>query len=279
MRKNIVFMILMGMICLSGCKGKKNEVIENQPSHIIALSPSATEMLFSVGAGNQIAACSSFSDYPPEAKELPVVGGFSANSISLEAILSYEPDLVCLTDGMHNFLIPQLEQYSIKYYVMYGTSVDEVLKEIQDIADITGHSKEGKKVIAQIQNEIKQAAENCSEIKKNVYWEVWNSPYMSAGKTSFINDVISLSGGINIFEDQEQAYPIVSEETIIMRQPEVIIIPLSSGVTESDVMKRGGWNSIPAVHNKKIFVVDDNLATRAGPRIGQSILNISSLLK
>ena len=111
-----------------------------------------------------------------------------------------------------------------------------------------------------------------------VYWEVWNTPYMSAGAGSFINDVIVKAGGENIFADLPDAYPMVSEESIIVRAPAIILIPASSGVEASSVSLRNGWSEIPAVKNAKVFVVDDNVYTRPGPRVADVVLNLSELL-
>lgn len=264
-------------VFFAGCK-KTNKPSQNsnQIKKIISLSPASTEILFAVGAGDKIAACSDLSDYPPQVKNLPKVGGFDGKTLSLEAIISYEPDLVYLTNVMHNFLIPQIEQYGIKYYLSYGSSIEDVKKEILDIAELTDNTEKGEQVIKDIETKIS----NVKTLDKpiTVYWEVWNSPFMSIGNSSFINDVIEKSGGKNIFSDIDDSYPIVNEETIIIRAPDVILIPQTSGVTVESVMTRKGWENIPAVKNKKIILIDDNLFTRAGPRIGDCILQLNEIL-
>ena len=112
-----------------------------------------------------------------------------------------------------------------------------------------------------------------------VYYEVWNAPYMSVGTTSFIHDVIVKAGGENIFADLTDAYPMVSEETIISREPAIILIPASSGQEASSVGLRKGWATIPAVKNARVFVIDDNVYTRPGPRIADVVVELSELLK
>ena len=102
---------------------------------------------------------------------------------------------------------------------------------------------------------------------------------MSAGSTSFINDVIKAAGGENIFADLSDAYPMVSEETIIAREPAVILIPASTGLESSAVSLRNGWADIPAVKGGRVFVVDDNVYTRPGPRVADVVLELSDLLK
>ena len=285
--KTFLPLILIIMMMITGCSKKgtadfKNAktsvntasvetVLKNsEPQHIIALSPAA------VGAGKQIAACSEYSDYPQEALLLPRVGGFDGKTLSIETILSYKPDFVYLTAGMHDFLIPSLEEFGIGYYVSKGTSIQDVLIEILTIAVITGHEEQGNTLVKQIESQIDECKKT-SEHKKNVYWEVWNSPYMSAGKNSFINDIITTAGYKNIFGNVTEAWPIVSEETIIAKNPDIILIPATSGVTEESVKSRIGWENINAVKNGKIFIVDDNLVTRPGARIGESVKLLCSL--
>ena len=245
------------------------------PKSIVTLSPSAAEILYAIGAGDQIVAVSEFTDYPPEAAEKPVVGGFDGKTLSIETIISFEPDFVYLTEGMHNFLIEQLDSYGIKWYLSNATSITAIEKEIMDLGEITGHQDEAAQVVAQMAEKLPKTTGD-SSIK--VYYEVWNAPFMSVGSTSFINDVIVNAGGKNIFDDLTDAYPMVSDETIIARAPDVILLPRSNGVTVEDVKARAGWDSIPAVVNDRIYIIDDNMYSRPAPRIADVVLDLSELL-
>ena len=275
-----LFLGLAATLVFTACTKRNNNQSANKndiPQSIVSLAPASTEILFAVGAGNQVAAISQFTDYPPEALALPEVGGFDGKTLSLEKILSFKPDLVYLTDGMHNFLIESLDQYGIKYYLSKADSVKNVINEILEIGKITGHEKQAKSVAAQIENTISKVNKQ-AENSPSVYYEVWTPPYMTAGSESFINDVIACAGGKNIFGDIAEAYPIISEETLIARAPEVILIPATSGITAKQVAQRTGWENIPAVKNNRIYIVDDNLITRAGPRIGEAIKAISDII-
>ena len=259
---------------------KPKAAASGYPKSIVALSPSAAEILFTIGAGDQVSAVSEFTDFPEAAKAKPVVGGFDGKTLSIETIMSFKPDLVYLTEGMHNFLIATLESNGIAYYVSKGESIASVEQEILEVGKITGHEKEAAKVVDGMEKKLKKAA---GAVKKGgavkVYWEVWNAPYMSAGAASFINDVIKAAGGENIFSDLPDAYPMVSEETIIARKPAVILIPASTGIEASAVGLRNGWADIPAVKESRVFVVDDNVYTRPGPRVADVVLELSDLVK
>jgi iron complex transport system substrate-binding protein len=282
MNKKIFLSILIFAVVLFSAFAKKPKqaVSSNYPKSIVALSPSAAEILFTIGAGDQVSAVSQFTDFPPEAAAKPVVGGFDGKTLSIETIMSFKPDLVYITEGMHNFLIATLESNGIAYYVSKGDSIASVEKEILDVGKITGHEKEAAKVVDGMEKKLKKAG---AALKKGdavkVYWEVWNAPYMSAGAASFINDVIKAAGGENIFVDLPDAYPMVSEESIISRQPAVILIPASTGLAASSVGLRNGWADIPAVKGNKVFVVDDNVYTRPGPRVADVVLELADLIR
>ena len=259
------------------------------PKSIVTLSPAAAEILYAIGAGDQIAAVSQFTDYPPEAAEKPIVGGFDGKTLSIETILSYEPDLVYLTEGMHNFLIEPLDSYGIKWYLSNATSITAIEKEIMDMGELTGHQDEAAQVVAQMAEKLSKAYVPAAAPTEDdevealdstikVYYEVWNAPFMSVGSTSFIHDVIVNAGGKNIFDDLTDAYPMVSDETIIARAPDVILIPMNNGVSVEDVKSRAGWDSIPAVANDRVYIIDDNVYSRPAPRIADVVLDLSELL-
>lgn len=160
------------------------------PKKIISLGAAATEILFEVGAENQIAAVSNDSNFPLQAQKLPKAAGFGDSSISMEKLLSFEPDFVILYAGMHDYLIPMLNRYKIQFYVSNVTSVHNIIEEINKIAEITGHQQKGKELTfeyAEKLDSLKKA--NATLQRKKIYWEVWNNPYMSAGKESFINEI------------------------------------------------------------------------------------------
>lgn len=299
-----VCLLLQGLLLLSfvSCT-KKNETSKTQPQandqtsiqtiiqypqRIVALSPSAGEILFAVGAEDQVAAVSEFTDYPLEAASKPVVGGFDGKTLSMESILGFKPDFLYLTDGMHNFLIEQLDSYGIKYYLSKGDSIRAVMQEILDIGMLTGHAEKAVDIVQEMTRKIdgvknasssSQTSSSPSTLSRPLYYEVWNAPFMTAGARSFINDIISTSGAANIFGDIDEAYPIVSEETIIAREPEYILIPASCGITVEAVKARNGWSTIPAVKNDKVFLIDDNVYTRPGPRVADVVVELNALLK
>ncbi len=269
---------------VSSIDGKSNTVVlQAKPEHIISLGAASTEILYKVGAGSQIVAVTDVCNYPEEATKLPVLGQFGGSSISVETLLSYDPDFVILYSGMHDYLIPTLEKYSIPFYVSDATSINEVVAEVKRLATLTGHEKEGAKLEKEYNNQLKAIQKkNATLQKKNgtakVYWEVWYDPYMSAGGPTFINDVIMLAGGENIFAQETQGYPVVSEESIIAADPTCIMIPSDSFIAADAVKARRGWDVISAVKNNKVFIFNADIYSRPGPRIFDAIKELNAVL-
>lgn len=258
----------------------------NYPKRIVCLSPASTEIIFAINAQENLVAVSDYSDFPEEAKKLPKVGGFDGKTLSIEKILSFNPDFVYLTKGMHDFLVPQLEKLKIPHYISDGSSIQSLKNEISEISKITGKSENGKKVIFQMEQDFEEAKNilkssilNSKNTKApKIYWEVWHTPFISAGKQSFINDFFDFLNFKNIFSDIEQPYPQISEESIISRNPDIILVPDTNGISCNSIRNRNGWQNINAIQQNKIFAVDGNIFSRPGPRLGQSAIALCKLI-
>lgn len=252
------------------------------PQRIVSLVPASTEILFAVGAGKQVAARTDFCTFPPEAAELPSVGGFDGKAVSLERIVAFRPDMVCLAGGMHDHLVKPLERLGIRVFVSSAESIAGVLAEMERLAGLAGKKKQGEACVETIESQLEQArkiAAHPGKAPPRVYWEVSASPYFTCGAKSFVSDLLGSVGAENIFSDVAQAYPQVSEESIIARRPDIIIFPdyAKTGGT-ADFRKRRNWQRLPAVAGGRIFPVDPDLFSRPGPRVGQMALELARIL-
>ena len=282
MKKCGAFLVIIFTVIsiFTGCRAKK--VDKNGINRIVSLGPSATEILFAIGADKQLVACTDFCDYPAEAKTKASVGGFAANSISLESIISYEPDLVYLFSGMHDSLIKPLQDMGISVYVSKAASVDDVKKEIIEIGTITGHSAEAEDVVKEMNLLLAEARNKSAEAKKNgssplIYWQVWDDPLMTAGKNSFINDIITLAGGINIFGEENSDYPIISDEAVIAAKPQFIFISKASdnySVTNNKIM----FYAMKKDSGASVHYVNDDKFSRPGPRCAEAVQDLTKIL-
>lgn len=256
---------------------ERQVTISQRPARLISLAPSVTEMLFAVGAGDQVIGVTSYCTYPPEATTREIVGGFAANTISMEKIVSLEPDLVFVENKLQQPVIDALNELQIPVVAVAASTVAEVYDNIAFVGQVTGHPAEAAQVVTSMQSRIDAVVARLADIptsdRLTVFWEVWDEPLMTAGPNTYISQAIELAGGVNVFSDVEQNYPQVSLEEIITRNPAVIMSPDTHGekLDVDLVMQRPGWAGIDAVKNSRIYVMDGDLVSRAGPRLADVV--------
>lgn len=251
------------------------------PQRIVSLAPSCTEILFAIGAGSQVVAVDTYSDYPPEAVGLPKVGGFG--TISIEAVVDLHPDLILSTAGVQLPYVDQLSGLGYPVVVLNPADVNGVIDDVALVGEATGNIEGANRVVQTMRDKISWVASRVaaeSHSTPRVYFELWHDPYMSFGPNTWVDEIITKAGGRNIFHDSISQYPIVNSETIIECNPEFIILQSHSagGRTAEEVKTRTGWNFIAAVQNDKIYIVDENLFLRPGPRIVDGLYTLTSIL-
>lgn len=275
----LIFSVLLSFSCEKQTEFKNSYKIKNYSEfnkiisqRIVSLSPSVTEILCFINAEKNIVARTDFCDFPESVKKIESVGGFSGNSISIEKILSFKPDLVCLTGGMHDYLIQILTSQKINFYISNSSSVNSIFEDIKNLGKITNNSDFAQIKYDELSSSLKLLKnQEKNEKKVKIFWEIWDNPLMSIGKNSFINEIIELSGGINIFSEVNDSYPIVSVEEVIYKNPEIIVFydDFENGI--ETIKNLSGFDKISAVKNDKIFSVNSNLFSRPSPRIIENI--------
>lgn len=242
-----------------------------RPSRIVSLSPSATETLFAIGAGDQVVAVDSFSNYPPEA---PVtdLSGFEPN---VEAIAKYEPDLV-ITDGTRPDVEGQLNKLGIAVFAAKAPkNLDQVYQQVEQIGAATGNIAQAGAVSLTMQDEINAILRTYTRPVdgKIVYYYELDDTFYSASSKTFKGAVFNALNMINIADEvdtkQTAGYPQLTPEFIVSKNPDVIFLAdiKCCGQTAATVKARPGWESIRAVRENHIIELDDDIASRWGPRV------------
>ena len=190
--------------------------------------------------------------------------------------MSFSPDFVYLTNGMHNHLINTLESLGIKVYLSDVNSIEDIYKEITEVSKLFGIEKIGKQYVDKMSLELSNIKKD--NVQKTIYCEIFNSPFLTCGKNSFINDIIEYAGGKNIFDFLESSYPQVSEEIIIMSNPKIILAPDYSETDLEKIYYRNAWQNIDAIKNKKVFSVSGDIFTRPGPRVVEAVKMLKEIL-
>ena len=259
--------------------------LSSVPQRIISLAPSNTQILFAIGVGDRVVGVTDYDHYPYDfaawiaAGNMTSIGGFSTPN--KETIASLDPDLILATI-INDPDVVTLRDLGYNVLVLNPNNVDDILGDVTLVGKATGAEDNAATLVNSINDQIGTIADKiaaANESKPLVYYKVWTPPLMSAGSTSFINDVITRAGGQNIFANETQQYPTVSSETIVQKNPDVILLPTDMANVGEDpfygsvaqVMARPGWGSISAVQNNRVVVVDGDLFAEAGPRVAEQI--------
>lgn len=245
--------------------------IDAMPARIVSLSPTATEMLFAVGAGAQVVAVDDYSNYPSDAP-MTDLSGFAPN---VEAISGFEPDLLVTQgpiEGIEVLDVPVLVQSA-------AASLDDVYAQIEQIGAATGHVGEAAEVVGNMQAEIEEIIASVPPSDEPLtYFHELGTELYTATSSTFIGSVYSMLGLENIADPADAdgasfGYPQLSEEFIVDADPDIIFLAdtIGYGQDASTVAERPGWDSLAAVQAGNIVELNDDVASRWGPRIVEFI--------
>ncbi len=250
--------------------------IEKEPERIVSLAPSITETLFYIGAGDKLVGVTNYADFPPAVKNITRVGGYGKYA-NLEKIAALKPDLI-IADDFSLPILNKLEEIA-PVVIVAPKNLSGVYRQIELLGKITNREEGALTVVAEMRATVAYVESLVrGKSKPKVFFILsYYNGYWTAGNGTFINDLINLAGGKNIFSDIE-GWKAVSEEQIVARNPEVIIISPNAGIKPEDLCK-GPLASVNAVKNGRVYVLsDENLVVRPGPRIVLGLEEIAELI-
>ena len=258
--------------------------IGEAPQRIVSLAPSNTEILFTLGLADRVAAVTDYCNYPPEAKDKPSIGGFATPDI--EQIATLAPDLVLATNIHKDEVVPALERLGLNVLVIDPKTIDEVLEAITMVGQSTDTEKEATRVVSAMTQRITAVTDKVASLtqteKPKVFYVLWHDPLMTVSSTSRIHELIVKAGGINIAHDLSGDYPKISLEEVIFQNPDVIItgsghgsshdLPYQFAIGESRLQ------DITARQNGRIYEIDGDLTSRPGPRIVEGLEKLAQFI-
>ena len=251
-----------------------NEItFEEVPETIVSLQPSNTEILFSLGVGEKIIGATEYDTYPAEALEIERVSDSVA--FNAERITELNPDVVIAYTIGQEEALQLLEEAGLKVFVIESaTSFEDVYGDIEQLATVMGIEEKGEEVISSIQTTIQEVQEKLETATalKNVYYEISPSPDIyTTGSKTFQQEILAAASVDNVFSDQE-GWIGVSEEEVIAKNPEIILTTANYlEDAPGEIKSRAGWDQIQAVQNDSVFLVDGDVISRPGPRIGEAV--------
>jgi iron complex transport system substrate-binding protein len=265
--------------------GLGREIILNGPAqHVVSLAPSNTEILFAIGAGSQVVGRDQLSDFPDAAKNVTDVGS-TFDALNTEQIVSLKPDLVLAAEINTPEQVKQLEGLGLTvYYLKNPLTLEEMYGNLETVAQLTGHEQEAATLIESLKKRVAAVDEKIAPIssRPNVFYELDATdpakPY-TAGKGTFITQLIDRAGGHNIASDLE-GYPQMSLEQVVAADPAFIILgDARYGVTSESIAQRPGWADLSAVKNGQVVPFNDDLVSRPGPRLVDALEELAKLLR
>ncbi len=246
------------------------------PQAIVSLSPTTTEMLYAIGAGDQVIAVDDQSDYPAD---VPVteLSGYTPN---VEAVLGYEPDLVVATADTAD-LVAGLEQAGVETLILPAAeNLDDTYTQLEQLGVATGHVADAAGLVAQMRTEIDEilAGLPARETPLRYYHELDNTFY-SVTDDTYIGEIYSMLGLTSIATGGN-GYPQLSAEYILEQDPDVIFLADGQccGVTPETVAERAGWNELTAVRDGHVYVLDEDIASRWGPRVVDLVREVARVV-
>lgn len=245
------------------------------PQRIVSLAPSTTEILFALGVLDRVVGVTDVCLFPPEAQDIEQVGMFYQPSV--ETIVSMKPDVV-FAASLHKEPVEQLDALGIPVIVLDPQTLADILANIEMVGKAVGADDAAATVIAEIQaifSEVKAKVITISQADRPmVFWEVWSDPIWTAGKATFIHELIEMAGGVNMAEDVAGTYVEYSFEMLLAKDPQVIFYGHAAETVE-EYLSRPNWGSVSAVKSGRVYLVDQDIVQQPGPRIGLGLLELA----
>jgi vitamin B12 transport system substrate-binding protein len=239
---------------------------EKSKQRIITLSPNSVEMLYSIGAGDRIVGTVEYSDYPKEATNIPIIGNYSG--VQIEKILELKPDvIVAWKTGNKSTDLEKLASLGMNIHYTQAESLTEIGNEILRLGELTGNQKQARSVVQKLESRYQKIKSSyMHKTPVSVFYQLWHEPLQSVGANGWIASMINDCGGLNLFNKVKNDYPLVSMETILVKNPKVIIIPQHSGNEGAEHNIWDRWDIIDAVKMNRIFTINGDLLHRFTPR-------------
>ena len=267
------------LLLVSGCSQKQLNSTKNTSAkpRIVSLAPSLTEMIFAIGAGDQLVGRTTACDWPAAAARVPVIGAFGRPS--LELLAAIHPDLVIDVDLADEEMGKKISALGIKRETVSCKSPDDIPEVLRKLGKLTAHTREADSLALSISTGLaafKIKAQNLKK-KKTVYLEIWNDPFWTGGKGSYTSALIAYAGGQNIGDVVQKDYFEISQEWVIKKNPDVIacMYMAKESTAADNVINRPGWSSITAVKSHQVYDrFDNSLFLRPGPRVLEGIAHL-----
>lgn len=273
--KQLVTLLFTGLLAVSVIAQERCVIddkghqlcLDKAATRVAALSPGATELIYAAGAGDKVVAVVSYSDYPPEAKQVTSVG--SHTRLDLERLLSLKPDLILAwVTGNPSEQIATLERLGLNVFYVEPHNFEDIASSIERMAHLAGTESVGDDTAKRFRDGIEALREQYqSKSPVRTFYQVWDDPIMTMNGEHYISKVVSLCGGVNVFADSPRLIPRLNQEAVLIKNPEAIV---AGGMGERNAKWLDKWEAFPellATRKGNLFFVPPSLIQRPTPRL------------
>ncbi|UCC71822.1 MAG: cobalamin-binding protein [Gemmatimonadota bacterium] len=287
MRKHVRLLLACLLLAASACSGEREATpgadvgikLDEPPQRIVSLIPSITETIVALGAADRLVARSDF-DTDPALAHLPSVG--QGLTPSLEGLTMLEPDLVIAwPDNASRSVIDRLAELGVTVYTPQIQTLADIERTTRELGDMLGLKWAAASLVAATDAEL-DAIERAvaGHERLTVFYVVWYEPPTTTGAGTYVDELIEIAGGRNIFEDAPGLWPTVSLEEVLNRQPDIVLLSYTEEIPVDAERLRAapGWRDLQAVRDGRVLQIDANLYNRPGPRVTEAARQLARLL-
>lgn len=282
-RLTTILLALILLPCVAGAtrypltakdsRGKTIRVVR-EPKRIVSIAPSNTEVLFALGLEKQIVGVTKYCNYPSAAKKKTQIGDLRT---SVEKVISLKPDLVLAHGFLNDDAVRSLEKHKIVVAAFDPKTLDETMRDIKTIGLMTNREKQAAQIVSKMSSTISLIRKKSASIKTKpkVLVAVQGDPLWAAGPKTFVDEMIKLSGGVNLASDAKPGFNQFSTEAAVWRKPDIIIYTTDS---DGKGFYKGLWSGTNAARKKRVHAVNPDLVVRPGPRLVDGLKAIARLI-
>ena len=266
MKACLLVLLSSTLSCLAACSDRPvAESVDSTYSRVVTLAPNLTELVYAAGAGDTLVGASAYSDYPPEALSLPIIG--DAFMVDQERLAVLQPDLLLVwQSGTPAHVVDELRRVGYNVEVIRTRSLEDVTSAVQRIGELTGYVEEAGQVAASFAHGLHSIRERYSELEDvRVFYQVSRRPLFTINGEHYVSDLINLCGGSNVFADLDDLAPSVDVEAVVERDPEAMLASSDAGEDAFDEWQR--WPHIAANRYRNRFLMPADAIGRATPRL------------
>lgn len=261
--ERVIIYCMLALASITPCRA--------ETQRIVSLAPNVTELLYEIGAEQQLVATVKYSDYPEAARKLPRVG--DVYQLDWEFLLSIRPDLVIgWQDGTPQHVLDRVESLGLRLVTVSAGKLDSIATQLRQLGALTGRVSEAEDAADDFFQKLKVLENKYSGRRRvRVFYEIDHRPLFTINGQQIISDAIRLCGGVNVFGELAVLAPQVSIESVLQRRPELLVYAGSEAESEKVFADWKHWQDLPAVRNGHLARVNPDLMNRATPRMLQGI--------